>query len=486
MVFLSYRRDDSSGHAGRLYESLAQRLGEDFVFRDTETLTPGEPFPDQLQRRLTEATVVLVLIGRRWMESQHRLADPGDFVRREIEAALARKNVKVIPVLLEGASMPDQSMLPESLRPLTVRHAIDLSEAAYDSGVESIVRTANGGSPGPGRRTWIAAAALALIAAGSAWTLRTPALDAKSVESIRAARELIRTGRANDASELMKDTAPDAAPELREAQEDAAMATLREGRRPPGGTFESFSRPFVLLLMRASQRAHGARKGDLLAHLGWADFLRFRDTQEGNPEPRYSESLATDPANPYGHAMFGHWLLWSKQEHGAAEAEPHFAAAHKSGRQTAWIHHMQLSALMNVRDDHPVILTMMLRTLDEMRRTGQPLPDPSQLSRIHSRYTRAAYSQPQLREAIRTALPPPDHVATLNWLLPVDKAKYGLEDTRAFWMAVLRGDDGDRPRAIEELRALSGKMGTNAPGWVEAAEKEIQRLRIGLVGSLSK
>src|SRR5512145_1595281 len=106
-TFISYRRDDAAGYAGRLHEALEDRLGKNEVFRDVDTLEPGRDFIDAIEHRLRECRVFLALIGREWLDSRdsagrRRLDQPHDFVRLEITTALARTDVLVIPVLIEG------------------------------------------------------------------------------------------------------------------------------------------------------------------------------------------------------------------------------------------------------------------------------------------------------------------------------------------------------------------------------------------------
>src|SRR5215216_5892223 len=94
-IFISYRRDDSAGYAGRLHESLADRFGPDQIFRDVDTLKPGEDFIEAIEQRVARSTVFLALIGRDWLSTRdasgHRRLDvPNDYVRVEIAAALRR------------------------------------------------------------------------------------------------------------------------------------------------------------------------------------------------------------------------------------------------------------------------------------------------------------------------------------------------------------------------------------------------------------
>jgi hypothetical protein len=143
LVFISYRREDSAGFAGRLHESLERRLGEGEVFRDVDALQPGQDFVDAINARLLNCKACLVLIGREWLEAKddagrRRLEQDDDYVRLEIAAALARPGVLVIPVLVEGVSMPTSLVLPESIRALSRRQAVTLRDETWDTDVDRV------------------------------------------------------------------------------------------------------------------------------------------------------------------------------------------------------------------------------------------------------------------------------------------------------------------------------------------------------------
>ena len=143
-TFISYRREDAAGYAGRLRESLERRLGASRVFRDVDTLRPGQDFVQAIESRLNDCRVMLAVIGREWvgardMTGSRRLDEPYDFVRLEIAAALARPNVLVVPVLVEGASMPVSAELPENIRPLARRHAVTVRDETWDADVDRLV-----------------------------------------------------------------------------------------------------------------------------------------------------------------------------------------------------------------------------------------------------------------------------------------------------------------------------------------------------------
>jgi len=143
-IFISYRREDSAGFAGRLRDRLVSRFASDHVFMDVDNIEPGLDFVEILGERVGNCEVLLAVIGRDWAtcrdaNGNRRLDDPCDFVRIEIEAALGR-NVRVIPALVDGAAMPRADVLPDGLRPLTRRQAVEISHTRFDMDAERLLR----------------------------------------------------------------------------------------------------------------------------------------------------------------------------------------------------------------------------------------------------------------------------------------------------------------------------------------------------------
>jgi TPR repeat protein len=139
-VFISYRREDSGGFAGRIYDRLVSRLGRDSVFFDVDAIPPGRDFVDVLSERVGRCDALVAIIGKQWVSSvdaadRRRLDDPHDFVRVEIEAALQR-DVPVIPVLVDGAAPPQAADLPDGMKKLARRQAIEISLTRFDSDAE--------------------------------------------------------------------------------------------------------------------------------------------------------------------------------------------------------------------------------------------------------------------------------------------------------------------------------------------------------------
>lgn len=116
-LFINYRHKDASGYAGRLYDRLADYFGHDQVFMDIDRIEPGEDFHDVIDKTLKSVQVAVVLIGQHWLRitdkaGQRRLDNPDDWVRMEITALLER-NIRVIPVLVGDAVMPQSTELPD-------------------------------------------------------------------------------------------------------------------------------------------------------------------------------------------------------------------------------------------------------------------------------------------------------------------------------------------------------------------------------------
>jgi Tol biopolymer transport system component len=134
-IFISYRRDDTAYPAGWLYDRLVKRFGAEQIFKDVDSIELGDDFVAVLTEAVGSTDVLLALIGDKWLtitgeDGGRRLDDPEDFVRLEIEAALAQK-VRVIPILVEGAEMPTADELPASLAPLSRRQALELSSSRF-------------------------------------------------------------------------------------------------------------------------------------------------------------------------------------------------------------------------------------------------------------------------------------------------------------------------------------------------------------------
>lgn len=169
-IFINYRREDTSGVAGRLADSLTSYFGPGRIFRDVDGIETGADFEEVLRCTARDADAMIVLIGRTWSTAADskgivRLHDPEDWVAREISAALEAK-IPIYPVLVESAVMPRPEELPEALRPLVRHNAMFISDHRWQSDVTRLAKVVAIDMPGSAtERTlqwvqWIVSAAL--------------------------------------------------------------------------------------------------------------------------------------------------------------------------------------------------------------------------------------------------------------------------------------------------------------------------------------
>lgn len=142
-VFISYRREDSAGHAGRLHDYLRQRPEVGTVFMDVSAIEPGVDFVDTIEAAVGRCDVLLAILGKDWLEctdeaGRRRLDDPHDFIRLETATAL-RRGIRVIPVLVQGAKMPRSEDLPDDLKPLVRRQAVELRDSRWEDDVAFLI-----------------------------------------------------------------------------------------------------------------------------------------------------------------------------------------------------------------------------------------------------------------------------------------------------------------------------------------------------------
>jgi hypothetical protein len=163
-VFITYRREETAAHAGRLYDAMVARFGEANVFMDVD-MAPGVDFVERITEAVAACHVLIVVMGPKWATVQDergtaRLADPEDFVRLEVETALRRPDVTPIPVLVAGARMPHRDDLPTELRAITRRNALELSDQRWRYDISRLISTLDqllaempvgGGPPSPER-----------------------------------------------------------------------------------------------------------------------------------------------------------------------------------------------------------------------------------------------------------------------------------------------------------------------------------------------
>lgn len=248
-VFLSYRRDDAGGYAGRLTDALLQRLGPKSVFHDVTAISPGQDYSVAIDRALADSDAALVVIGPGWLtavtpQGARRLLEAGDYVRLELARALGR-DIRVIPVLVGGARLPEPAELPDDLQALAQRQALELHNETWHEDVDGLVRSLRGepAVPANRRRRWLVAgtALIALLALGAgAWWLWGPGTGAQ-------------TGPAPAAI-------PPCAPPASQAWSQIAL-----GKNPTAVDRQDPGNPLIFTVKEAHWRAHNGKWQVVLA-----------------------------------------------------------------------------------------------------------------------------------------------------------------------------------------------------------------------------
>ena len=506
-IFVSYRRDDAAGDAGRLADHLHRRFGKDRVFLDIDTIDPGTDFVRVLHDSLQETAAVLVVIGPRWTSVRNadgspRLESAGDFVRLEVEAALGR-SIPVVPVLVQGAKMLDAKDLPPSLASLVTRQAATLDHAEFHDDAERLcdrlaaMIVVEQPSRWSVMRRWWPAAAVALIVLGLAAYLaargpnRGPVEDPAAREQTRNAEALIATAdlqrRRNQYNEALatlaraREMAPSST-SIRNAQEDAAMEWIRNVRvEGEGAKFGAAIAPALVVVDAALPSATGVRRADLLAHTGWATFLLWRDGDRRlDPAASYREALSIDPGNPFANAMLAHWTLFQDRD-AVARAATLFDAAARAGRALDTVRTLQWAAYDN--SSSPAAEVERVRLANAMRKTGQPLQMREAQSMWAPYYYAMGTDRDTYRETLLAAVPPDEYVSTLKWAFE----KYAAKDearlrTLRYYVALLDAKGGRVDRAVAELKTLDKEL-TDSKSWgvlqasVQAALKRLSRAR---------
>ena len=487
-IFISYRREDAAADAGRLADHLSARFGRDRIFLDVDTIAPGTDFVQALNTSLEQTAAVLIVIGPRWTsvsgaDGTRRLDSSSDFVRREVEAALGR-TVPVVPVLVQGARMPAAKDLPASLAGLATRQAFTLDNDEFHDDAnrlcDRLAPMIGFNAPGHAanvRKWWPAVAVAAVFALGLAYwaaTHRTApdaASDTRTSEvkaTDPAVADLLATAVAQQRRNQYEDAlatlarahalAP-AAATVREAQEDVAMEWIRNVRIVNDkSSFGDAIKPALAVVDAALPSETGPRRADLLAHTGWATFLLWRDgDQRLNPADAYREALSIDPKNPFANAMLAHWTLFQDQQ-AVPAAVKLFDTAVAAGRALDTVRTLQWAAYTNA-DSNPAAVTERLRLANTMRVSGEHLTTTQAQSLWAPYYFALSPSHAQDRKALLDALPPDDHISTMNWAF----TEYaGSDDARLktirYYTALLHGKAGRADQAANELRALEQEM----------------------------
>lgn len=524
-LFISYRRDDAAGDAGRLADHLHRRFGGAHVFLDIDTIDPGTDFVQVLRASLQQTAAMLVVIGPRWTslrgaDGRRRLDDPNDFVRLEVETALGR-SIPVVPVLVQGAALPRKEDLPASLAALATRQAAVLDHAEFHDDAERLcdrlaplIVASQPAHRSPLRRWWPAAAVVAVLALGLAAygvlntigeappagspvedvltrpvTTETTVLEqTRRVEVLMgeasAQRRRDQFAEALATLARARDVTPASEP-VRRMQEDVAMEWIRSVRVESGkSSFGEAIKPALAVVDASLPTAMGARRADLLAHSGWATFLMWRDgNRRLNPADWYREALSLDPGNPYANAMLGHWVLL--QEDDVPRAAALFDTALRSGRAIDAVRILQWGGYSNTRT--PEADAERVRLADAMRRGGERLSMGQAQALWGGYFLAMPMGREKERQVLLAAVAPDDHISTMGWAFDEYAAK---DESRRlmirYYVALLHASAGRVDRAAADLRALDRELVQHPGSLQDAVQAALRRLMSGTRGRPSR
>jgi hypothetical protein len=260
----------------------------------------------------------------------------------------------------------------------------------------------------------------------------------------------------------------------RNDQEDLAMAWVENVMVPQGKTFSDIVNKLIPILTRGAAGASGVRKADLLAHLGWAYFLKARDYSlrlddqvRLNIEQHYREALEIDPGNPYAHVHWGHLVFWERKN--PDDAIRHFSSGVASGRALPYVRTVQLAALHISQDTEEDFL----KVVNDMVKNKEKV-DATTRSNVHAIYYFALRSDKDFRRLI-AAVPPTEQIAMIRALFYDAEFDPSKIPTREASVAMLQEAAGLRGEAVKTWLAMRSGLPTDSV-YTTRADASIKRL----------
>lgn len=260
--------------------------------------------------------------------------------------------------------------------------------------------------------------------------------------------------------------------EVRAAEQDLAMEWLRSSRVPEGTQFSTIADKLVGVLTIGVNASSGPRKADLLAHLGWAYFLKQRDGDETlRPDAEYKEAVAADAKNPYANVYWGHWILWN---HGPlSDANGRFAAALSSDRARSVVRHFQLSALANMRSNDTD--AAWLRVVSDMQLGGEKA-DSSLRDEVCNRYAQALQDE-ELEQRILAQVPATRQIELLQSALQSEGVSEVQKTTLNVALAESLEEAGRSQNALEAWKRIAVELKSQPHSiWSNRVDAAIKRL----------
>ena len=495
-IFLSY--PSSLGETAERIELSLK--GEGYaVFRDRSALPPGESFDARIRAAVEESDLFVFLITPQSVSSGHYTLTELKFAEQRWGHPAGR----VLPVMTEPT--PIES-IPAFLQAVTILKPQGNLVAEVAAEVERLTAPWWRRMLEPRRLVPAIVAALLLVV--SAW-LGLPFYFERRQQNTEAAalvdrsRTELDAGNSASAWKLLEQ-ANAVAPASRDvftAQEELAMKLLRGAglSYSSGGraTDEDLVKRTLPVLARGTSGAKGERLANLLAHMGWADYLRGGRAESGGLDPakQYHAALEAHPANVYAHAMWGFELLRQRSSPAAlAEAMKHFTTALETGREREYLRYLEVSALLqtytNIWIENLERQKETIRVVNAMRVGKETRPKgwgPGAFKGKVWAIYHFGFVPDDDRAQLLAALPPAEHLATFRWLFPeddlaaADRGEYALFEY-LFVLAHVEEYGTDRAAALASYRRLLGEFASKkynsraAIKMVEQANAAIRRL----------
>lgn len=448
-IFLSYASEQSD-LAKEI--ALALRAEDHTVFFDRSALPPGEPYNAEIRQAIEESHLFIFLISPQSVAA-------GRYTLTELEFA-ERKWPKpwghVLPVMVMPTAKAD---IPPYLRAGTILQPTGNMAATVAAEVHRMAGARWLRRLRRSSRQLLILLVLVVVGVSAAFWYRHEQEQRKTLERLfKEATMQQESGHYEEAWKILAQAqtiAPNKA-EVHEKEARLAMTWLENAWISNGeGSFSAIVDTVLPALSQCSTSAKKIHAADCLAHMGWGDFLKFRDGQRGlKPEELYQRALALDPDNPYAHVLWGFHLLTSKGS--PEEAKEHFERALASGRERPYVRQMQLAAWLynkgNSGEDEAI------RVVNDMRRKDEPLLAGDEGSTVrwsnlwNVYYDRIIYGHDQ--HAFLSVLSPSDHVATFEWVFP---AALVPESKRVFYhfiLGSLQEHAGDYTHALATLQSM--------------------------------
>ena len=255
------------------------------------------------------------------------------------------------------------------------------------------------------------------------------------------------------------------------ARVEIGCAWLQDAQPGPGQRFSLITDAVTPALDRALLNAHGTRRADILAHLGWATFLRWRDGISGDPAARYQEALSVDPTNAFANAMLGHWLMWGGANVDAAR-ERFDTALEAGGATRAFVRRLQVASLVNKGGDAED--AELLRVANDMRQRTEPLA-LTVANQLYWIYTLRWGPNARPPSAAAPAVAPADFEATYEWVLTTPGSGQRSPDVSAYVRGMLQEAAGHGAAALATFRSLQQRQAL-PPAVRDQVQKALVRL----------